>query len=142
MESDVQLIARDRQGLEVLDLETCLTLAGTVPIGRVAFQREGRVIVLPVNHVLDVEGVAFRVAEGSTLDTALMERTMSFQVDDHDPDDHTGWSVLVTGRASYVEDEEAIARLDEAELIPWSAPELRTNWVIVRPDQVSGRRLD
>ena len=142
MDDDVQLIARDRQGLEVLDLETCLTLAGTVPIGRIAFQRDGRVIVLPINHVLDVEGVAFRVAEGSTLDTALMERTMSFQVDHHDEEDHTGWSVLVTGRASYVEDEEAIARLDARELVPWSSPELRTNWVILHPDQVSGRRID
>lgn len=142
MEGEVQLIARDRQGLEVLDLETCLTLAGTVPIGRIAFQRDGRVIVLPVNHVLDVEGVAFRVAEGSSLDAALMERTMSFQVDQHDDDAHTGWSVLVTGRAAYVDDEETIARLDERELVPWSAPDLRTNWVILRPDQVSGRRID
>ena len=98
--------------------------------------------MLPVNHVLDVEGVAFRVAEGSTLDTALMERTMSFQADDHDPATHTGWSVLVTGRATYIEDEETIARLESRDLVPWSSPEQRTNWVLLHPDQVSGRRVD
>ena len=137
----MELLARDRQGLEVLDMRTCLELAGSVPIGRVAFQDEGRIVVLPVNHVLDTEGVAFRVAQGSTLDTALMEREMSFECDDHDPDERTGWSVLVSGRAVYVEDPDAIERLEATSLEPWSSPELRTNWVVLHPAAVSGRRI-
>jgi nitroimidazol reductase NimA-like FMN-containing flavoprotein (pyridoxamine 5'-phosphate oxidase superfamily) len=135
------VVTLDRQGLEVLDLDTCLRLAAAVPVGRVAFEDGGEVIVLPVNHVLDEGGVAFRVATGSTFDKAIMERPMTFQADAYDATDQTGWSVLVMGRATYVDDPEVLARLEEHDLQPWSSPELRTAWVLLTPTRVSGRRV-
>lgn len=138
---DGEPVSTDRQGLEVLDLETCMELAGSVPVGRVAFFTSGEVLVLPVNHVLDQGGVAFRVAPGSKLDAAIMNRSMSFEADAYDEEGHDGWSVLVTGRARYVDDEDVIARLEQHELVPWSAPDVRDSWVLLRPDRVTGRRI-
>lgn len=138
---DGDTVSTDRQGLEVLDLATCMELAGSVPVGRVAFFASGEVLVLPVNHVLDEGGVAFLVASGSKLDAAIMNRSMSFEADHYDTETRSGWSVLVTGRARYIDDDEVIARLAEHELTPWSAPDERTSWVLLRPERVSGRRI-
>lgn len=138
---DSNAVRTDRQGLEVLDLETCMRLAGSVPVGRVGFVSSGEVLVLPVNHVVDEGGIAFRVATGSKFDAAIMDRSMSFEADEYDDDARTGWSVLVTGRATYVDDDETLARLEQHDLVPWTAPDRRTAWVVLRPSRVTGRRI-
>lgn len=131
----------DRNGLEVLGPDECLDLLGSVPVGRLAYLHEGGPTILPITFVVSHGGVAFRTAAGSKLDTALMGRPVAFEVDGIDADRRTGWSVVLRGVAEYVEDPDRIAELEERDLRPWSAHVEDGAWVVVRADEVSGRRL-
>ena len=131
----------DRHGLEVLDLAQCLALLRSRPLGRLAYVDAGAPVVVPVNHLVDGSSVVLRTVSGGKLDAAIVNRPVAFQLDDHDPARGTGWSVLVRGTGSLVDDEDRIARWSER-LDSWlmeSGGE--TAWVRIVPDEVSGRRL-
>lgn len=132
---------RDRHGLEVLGADECLELLGSQPVGRLAFLHEGGPMILPVNHVMAAGGVAFRAADGSKLDTAIMGRPVAFEVDGFDPEGRTGWSVVVQGVAELVEDEDRIAELERRHLHTWSDHAATGSWAQVRGEEISGRRI-
>jgi hypothetical protein len=62
------------------------------------------------------------------------------QVDAVDRVHRSGWSVLVFGIATAVDDPEEIARLDGRGLRWWAASE-RASWIRLLPVEVTGRRL-
>ena len=131
----------DRNGLEVLGPDECLALLASQPVGRLAHLHEGAPTILPITFVVSHGGVAFRTAAGSKLDTAMMGRPVAFEVDGFDTDRRTGWSVVLRGVAEYVEDHDRLAELEERDLRPWSAHAEDGAWVLVRADEISGRRL-
>ena len=131
----------DHAGLSVLSLAECLELAASQPVGRVAFVRDGEIEVLPVNHCIVDHAVAFRSTGGSKLTAAYYGSVVTFEVDAYDGRRHRGWSVLIKGRADLVTDEPTLARLQASGLKSWSPAVARSNWVIIRPNEVSGRRL-
>lgn len=133
--------ARDRSGLEVLDLEECLELLAAVPIGRVAMIDAGEIAVLPVNHVVDGGTVCFRSAPGAKLDAGIMQHVITFEADDYDESTQTGWSVVVKGRADLVTDDATLERLHASGIRPWSNPTFRTNWITLQPTSITGRRI-
>lgn len=130
----------DHAGLETLPFDACLDLLGSVPLGRLAFYADGELVVLPVNHVLDGQDIVFRVALGSTLTTAEQQDLVAFEADDYDPRARTGWSVLVTGRATVVYDEAESQRLGRLGLEPWVRGVPHPFWIRIIPTSVSGRR--
>jgi uncharacterized protein len=132
---------RDHAGMEVLGFAECLDLAASRPVGRVAFIQDGDVQILPVNHCVHESGVAFRTADGSKLGAAMDGAVVAFEVDDIDDEHHTGWSVLIKGRADLVTDETLVARLSATAARPWSDRVPRSNWVAIHPDTVTGRRI-
>lgn len=140
-EDAMQTPPTDRQGLEVLDPDTCLQLMDLSPVGRIAFIHAGEPVILPVNHLRDGHGVAFRTASGLTLDAATIRATMAFEVDGYDQETRTGWSVLIRGRSDLVDDSATVARLDEQELHPWADAVERPHWVRINATEVSGRRI-
>lgn len=131
----------DRNGLEVLGPGECLDLLAAAPVGRIAFVHDGAPTILPVTHVVTHGGVAFRSAPGSKLDHAIMGRPVAFEVDGLDVERRTGWSVVLRGVADMVDDAELEAELDQRELEPWSAHVAEGTWVLLRADELSGRRL-
>jgi uncharacterized protein len=131
----------DRHGLEVLGPDECLELLASEPVGRLAFNLDGGPTILPVTHVVTHGGVAFRTASGSKLDTAIMGRPVAFEVDAYDRDRRTGWSVVVRGLATLVDDPEVEEQLDERGLNVWAAHVEHGAWVLVRAEEISGRRL-
>lgn len=131
----------DRQGLEVLDPDTCLQLLDLSPVGRIAFISAGEPVILPVNHVRDGLGVAFRTTSGLTMHAATVRASMAFEVDGYDEETRTGWSVLLRGRCDLVDDDEAIARLDALDLHPWADDVERPHWVRLGAAELSGRRI-
>lgn len=133
--------ATDRSGMEVLDLEECLELLASVPIGRVAVIDGGEIAVLPVNHVVDQGRVCFRTAPGAKLDAGIMQHVVTFEADQYDEEEHTGWSVVVKGRADLVTDPDDLERLRDSGIRPWSNPSFRTNWVTLNASSVTGRRI-
>lgn len=131
----------DRQGLEVLDFQTCLDLIADTPVGRIAFVHAGEPVILPVNHVLDGRHVAFLTAPGAMFEAASRRAAMAFEVDSYDPDDRSGWSVVVRGIADLETDDERTARLESLGLHPWADAIERTHWVRIDADEITGRRI-
>ncbi len=134
----------DRRGLRVLSMETCLARLRAVPVGRVAFPDGGTVVVLPVNHVVDGDSVAFRTTWGSKLHRAGDGGSMSYEIDDHDVATRSGWSVLVTGRAEVLRGDDA-SRLDALAPRSWTSfgnsPAGDVSWVRIRAEEISGREI-
>lgn len=79
----------------------------TAAVGRVAMIRGGVPSVVPVNICVADGAVWFRVGPGGLLDAALAGHVLSIEADEVDRVTHSGWSVVVTGRA-----EVAAERLD------------------------------
>jgi nitroimidazol reductase NimA-like FMN-containing flavoprotein (pyridoxamine 5'-phosphate oxidase superfamily) len=133
--------APDHAGLETIPLNDCLRLLASVPIGRIGFQAEGELIVLPVNHAVDGQNVVFRTAVGSKLSAAESENVVTFEADDYDARRRTGWSVVVTGHAEIVYDDAELEALERLGLEPWATAVERSFWVRIRPTSVSGRMI-
>jgi hypothetical protein len=92
----------DHDGFEVLDRDECLRLLATATLGRVGFTSGALPSVLPVSFHLDDERILVRTRRGTTLDAAMQNVVVAFEVDDLDSDGQTGWSVAVTGVAAAV----------------------------------------
>jgi nitroimidazol reductase NimA-like FMN-containing flavoprotein (pyridoxamine 5'-phosphate oxidase superfamily) len=129
----------DRNGLEVLDRDECLRLLRSAPVGRLGFSSGALPAVLPVVFVLDGDRLLVRTVVGSALDTGLRDAVVALEADETQPATRTGWSVVVTGRASEVGAAEAGA-LDLAALRRW-APNGDGRLFAISLDLVSGRRL-
>ncbi|MFP5320213.1 MAG: pyridoxamine 5'-phosphate oxidase family protein [Acidimicrobiia bacterium] len=128
----------DHQGLEVLDTDTCWELVAGSPVGRVAFVEDGEPMVLPVNHAVVGRRVLFRTLRGSLLHEALMREPVAFQVDGFDAAERTGWSVVVRGVADLASTD---LDLDQVDLRPWADTVARDDWVEIRAEEVTGRRI-
>ena len=132
---------RDHAGMEVLGYEECLRLAASEPVGRIAFAEGGDIHIFPVNHRV-VDGlVAFCTAYGTKLAVAMEGSIVAFEVDRYDAASNTGWSVLIKGRAELLDESMLQIRLRAAGLRSWRNRVPRPEWVVIRPDAVTGRRL-
>ena len=109
-------------------------LLGTAAVGRVALVRAGLPSVVPVNVCAADGAVWFRVGPGGLLDAALAGHVLSVEADDVDRLSHTGWSVVVTGRA------EVAAERDDLPVASWGRPNA-DHLVRVDAELVTGRRL-
>ena len=130
----------DRNGLERLDRAECLRLLSFRGVGRVAVTVGALPAVFPVNYALDGDGVVFRTASGTKLAAAAGNAVVAFEVDEIDPIDHSGWSVLVVGPASEVSAPAQLERARRLPLSPW-APGDRGRFVRIAASLVSGRRI-
>jgi nitroimidazol reductase NimA-like FMN-containing flavoprotein (pyridoxamine 5'-phosphate oxidase superfamily) len=107
----------------------------------VSFVDHGEPVILPVNHALDGEAVVFRTAPGSKLMAADNGLLVAFEVDGFDEDRRAGWSVVIRGKATTVEEPLQLARLDTLGVSPWADLAERTHWVRIRPNSVTGRQI-
>ena len=130
----------DHAGLETLPFHVCLRLLASVPVGRVGFYADGELVLLPVNHAMDGQDVVFRTASGSKLTAGQEQEVVAFEADDYDLQTRSGWSVLVTGRATAVYDEAEVKRLNRLNLHPWATSVEHPFWVRIHPSSVTGRR--
>lgn len=128
---------------EVLDRDECLRLLATRQLGRVAVAVEGwSPLVRPVNYRFDPssQSVIFRSGTGTKLTGLLRAHAVTFEVDEIDDARHTGWSVIVSGRAEEVVRPDDLARVEALGLEPWVPGDL-PHWFRVRTEMVSGRRI-
>ena len=124
----------------VLPRDECLFRLRGSRVGRVAFVSQGDPVILPVNHGMDGESVIFRTATGSKLLAADSEQRVAFEVDGYDADRRAGWSVMVRGVATSVEDQEEVKRLNLLGVWPWADLVERTHWVRIRTYSMTGRQ--
>lgn len=132
-----------RPTLEEIDPAECMRLVASTPVGRLGFIAHGKPMILPVNHVVEDDTVLFRTQKGDKLDVA--ERSAGtdvvYEVDQYDPDDFTGWSVVVQGKMEPILDLVEAQRLDGKQHVTWADDVERRRWVRITAGQVTGRRI-
>ncbi|MFE9775311.1 pyridoxamine 5'-phosphate oxidase family protein [Streptomyces sp. NPDC005931] len=129
-------------GFRELDRQESLRLLTTVPVGRVVHTRRALPAVLPVNFSLDTDGcVVVRTSAASELARAVDGAVVAFEADQVDMRAYSGWSVVVTGRATVVSDpaeHDRLTREGPASWVPSPADEV---FLRIEPELVTGRRL-
>ena len=128
-----------RTGLEELDSDESLRLVGGSTLGRLAVVIDGQPLAFPVNFTLDGRDVVLRTDEGTKL-YASRNGLVAFECDSIDRSYHTGWSVIITGRAEEVRQASEVARLARLPLGPW-CPGPKEVWLRIRPQTITGRRI-
>lgn len=123
--------------VEMSPAECREALAGR-PVGRVAYADPDGPIVIPVNYVLDDDDVLFRIRSWTSMARGL-HGPVSFQVDDFDEFNQSGWSVLVRGEVYFVDHDGGRAG-DRPRPVPWVEGD-RELLVRLSPLHTSGRRL-
>jgi len=121
-----------------LTTEDSLRRLASVPIGRIVFTHEALPAIRPVNHRVVDGDIVFRCHEGAALLT-VVEQVVAYEADQIDAGTHTGWSVIVTGKASLVEDPDDISRYEQV-VRPWvDLPMARV--IRILPEFVTGFEL-
>jgi nitroimidazol reductase NimA-like FMN-containing flavoprotein (pyridoxamine 5'-phosphate oxidase superfamily) len=124
--------------VQPLTAQECWELIASRPIGRLATAVDRHPDIFPVNFVVDGESIVFRTAEGSKLFSLTINQTVAFEVDDWGED--TGWSVVLHGTAETISAYDEVMEAEQLPLRPW-VPTVKTHYVRIRPDRVSGRQF-
>jgi|SRR5271166_2040009 len=126
--------------LEILDIADCLRLIDPGGIGRLVFNDDGRPVALPVNFRLYNGDVVFHTADGSIRIVVGSGVPVSLEVDRLDETLGEGWSVLVTGPVSMVDDIDDLRRITTLGIEPWAGGS-RPHTVRLVPVRITGRRI-
>jgi nitroimidazol reductase NimA-like FMN-containing flavoprotein (pyridoxamine 5'-phosphate oxidase superfamily) len=124
---------------EPLDETECLRMLGSVRWGRCAWTEPEGPRILPVNVTVLDGNVFFRTGLYGSLADATRGTAVALEADELDDHLSTGWSVVVLGEASQVEDPDEVASLFRRMGEPW-APGSRPVLVRIVPHQMTGRR--
>ncbi|MDT0466440.1 pyridoxamine 5'-phosphate oxidase family protein [Streptomyces gibsoniae] len=128
-------------GFHALDRQECLRLLAKVPVGRVVYTRQALPAVLPVNFSLDTDSsVLLRTPASSDLVRAIDGAVVAFEADDFDAVARSGWSVVVTGRATVVTDPAEHERLSRTGPRSWVVTGEGV-FVRIESEMVTGREI-
>jgi nitroimidazol reductase NimA-like FMN-containing flavoprotein (pyridoxamine 5'-phosphate oxidase superfamily) len=128
--------------LEELSAEECWRLLGTQQVGRFAVMVGHYPLVFPVNYAVSQKSIVFRTGVGTKL-WAIHRSNVTFEVDEFDEVERSGWSVMARGAAQEVDanhNPHLAKQLDAAAGAPW-APGDRSRLVRIVVDAVTGRLL-
>jgi nitroimidazol reductase NimA-like FMN-containing flavoprotein (pyridoxamine 5'-phosphate oxidase superfamily) len=130
---------------ESLDERECLRLVAPGGVGRIAFNGEFDLTVLPVNYRLVDGAILFRTGQDSMTDDlrtgiAHAEYKVAFEVDYFDEISREGWSVLIQGPAHHLDSEAEQTAAQAADVSPWSGGEM-DHFIQVKPLRITGRRI-
>ncbi|MDK1342768.1 pyridoxamine 5'-phosphate oxidase family protein [Streptomyces sp. 378] len=124
-----------------VDRQESLRLLAKVPVGRVVYTRQALPAVLPVNFSLDTDtSVLLCTSPDSDLVRAIDGVVVAFEADEFDAATRSGWSVVVTGRATVVTDPAEHERLSRDGPTSWM-PMAGAVFVRIESEMVTGREL-
>lgn len=127
--------------LEDLSREACLRLLAEEVVGRLVYVDDAGPAAVPVNYAMDGDAVVVRI-EHSPKQLALREGA-AFEVDRIDPTDHSGWSILIRGKAAEVPLDsvpELLHRIRTRFPRPW-ATGVHNVWIRIEPVEITGKRF-
>jgi nitroimidazol reductase NimA-like FMN-containing flavoprotein (pyridoxamine 5'-phosphate oxidase superfamily) len=128
-------------GFRELDRHECMRLLATASVGRIVFTRQALPAVLLSSFRVDGEGaVLVRTSAASELARAVDGAIVAFEADVVDESTHSGWSVVITGRAALVTgpvEQRRPGRTDPRS----SSPATEVVFVRIEPELVAGRDL-
>jgi uncharacterized protein len=124
-----------------LAFDECVRLLQAGVVGRVALTTPQGPHIIPVNYSTVDEAIFVATSPYSALGTYGARNLVAFEVDHFDHETHTGWSVVVRGRAQPVTDPAEVHRLRQVWAPrPWADGSrnlhLRIPWT-----ELSGRSL-
>lgn len=128
-----------------LSRDDCARLLTAGVAGRVAVGTPTGPHIVPVNYSVELargqESILVRTAAYSLIGTYGRDAQLCFEVDQFDHQLKRGWSVLVRGRAQFVDDQDELADITRAwQPHPWAAGQ--RNLVVRIPwTEVTGRQL-
>ena len=125
-----------------LDEQHCWPLLASHQIGRLGVHADLFPLIFVVNYGLDAATIIIRTHPGTKLDNCHQTR-VSFEVDDIDYPNRSGWSVLVRAIADTVTGSDLaqlIERTRAHPVQPW-APGQHGHWLRLTPLLITGRRL-
>jgi hypothetical protein len=126
--------------LETLSLEECTQRLRAANVGRIGVIHDGSPVVLPVNYKLvettTAAWIALRTRPGNVIDQP--GAPVALEIDNIDPADHRGWSVLVRGTLHHAAD--AGDFRDRFDPQPWLDVE-RDAWLLIETSSITGRQL-
>jgi uncharacterized protein len=131
---------RDAHGLTELDELTCLRRLGGEAVGRIGFSAQGLPVIHPINFFLDDRTIVFRTEAGEKERAAANGAVACLEVDRFSGMEHSGWSVLATGRLRIAHPDRA-ERLGRLPLAPWAFP--TASCIVELPiELLSGRSIE
>jgi uncharacterized protein len=130
-----------RHVTEELSEERCWELLRSQDIGRFGFNYKNRVMILPVSYLVHNRAIYFRTSADGSIGDAVPRLTSSFEIDEARPNRSEGWSVLVSGPSSHVEEPELLTYLwGKAMEEPWAGGK-RNSFIRIHASLVTGRRV-
>ena len=135
----MQPVTLDKNGLQVLGRDECLSLLATVSVCRVGVTIGALPAILPVNFVVHDDLLFIRAVKGRNLHAALCNTVVAVEADKLDEEGRSGWSVLVRGRSYEVTNPDHIAAAERLGLRSWVGDLDRL--IAVHAHSVSGRRI-
>jgi nitroimidazol reductase NimA-like FMN-containing flavoprotein (pyridoxamine 5'-phosphate oxidase superfamily) len=139
MRSDEEPAGGDRD-LRSLSGDECRILLRRRGIGRVVFVDARGPVALPVNYVVDHHDIVFRTAAASSIHSTPATGRVSFEVDEIDEEQRSGWSVLATGTVARVDDPADLAHVTMLHPTPWARGP-RERYFRLSVQSITGRRL-
>lgn len=126
--------------VEHLAERECMELLASAHVGRIGVIVDSAPEIYPINFALTDRAVLFRTDDGNKLRGLERSPSVCFEIDDIDREHHTGWSVLIKGRASELLDEADIDHARSLRLDLWSIG-MKSHWFVIHPREVTGRRI-
>lgn len=129
-----------KTGIEIIERRECLALLAADDFGRIGVLDGGHPLVLPVNYAMDGDHVVFRTGEGTKLDA--IRGPACFEIDGHDRQTRSGWSVVVRGRLEEVTpaQQDLFDRLEHL-AHPWSEAGEKSHVLRIVATSIRGRRV-
>lgn len=121
-----------------LDDEQAWQLLASHEVGRLATTAGGVLDIFPITYVVDNGSLVFRTGPGTKLVELTINEQVAFEIDHYD--EHSGYSVIVHGRAEQLEH---MGDIDYAQSLPLPSlfPTERPRYVRIHPDRISARRF-
>ncbi len=129
-----------RTWMEHLSPTTCWELVSEAAVGRVGVLVDSAPEIYPINYAVDGETIVFRTDPGTKLRAVDRSPSVCFEVDQVDPEDRSGWSVLIKGRATELTSAADLLTASELPLHFWTSGD-KSRWVRIVPAEITGRRI-
>ncbi len=123
--------------LEVFEPDECRRRLGQGGVGRLGMRGTDAPEIRPVNFALREDLLIIRTGDGVILSAARGSEPASFEIDGIDPLEHTGWSVIVSGKLSELPTDDANLALP---LRPWASGR-KDHFVGLSLERVNGMRI-
>ena len=119
----------------------CRELLSASHVGRVAWQSDDGLQILPVSYAYHQSEIVFRTSPYGALSQLVQPTEVAMETDELDQQLRTGWSVVVRGRTAPVREPAEMVRAWTIDgLVPWASG-TRNLFIRIIPTRISGRTL-